>query len=214
MHDPYRTDNAVRGTNRLSQTTWRIDDQKRFLFFIRRIFKSVFKHEERKQKCQRQGCHGASAASVADSMPTARMLAFALVDFEDADKWSDHLEIWRTSLGLREASWRRYNATIGEFPSEEELDQLQGVVIPGSRHSATDQRWQGVPLHLLCMHTHHLVSLCTADSGGCEFVRHVVSRQRPQVRVAVAVAPRSVGRGEVCRSCSYTADVLEASCWR
>ena len=63
---------------------------------------------------------------------------FALVDFEAAEKWSDNLEVWKEALKLTDHPWKRYKAWNGEFPDEDELDAIQGVVIPGGAVSAND----------------------------------------------------------------------------
>ena len=52
-------------------------------------------------------------------------LYFALVEFGIFEGWSDHLDIWKQALGLSNACWRRYRASMGEFPTEAELDQIR-----------------------------------------------------------------------------------------
>jgi len=64
--------------------------------------------------------------------------SFALVDFACYEGWEDHLEVWIDALKINNSKWTRYKSSEGEFPSDEELDGLQGIVIPGSRYSATD----------------------------------------------------------------------------
>lgn len=84
--------------------------------------------------------------------------SFALLDFEIFEDWNDHLEIWKNSLRLTSCSWKRYKASLGEFPSQDDLDHLQGIVIPGSRHSANDN-W----------------------NDAYTFIKKVVKRGRPQI---------------------------------
>ena len=64
--------------------------------------------------------------------------SFALVDFATYEGWEDHLDIWKSSLNLNNCSWKRYKGSLGEFPSDADLDCLQGIVIPGSIYSAND----------------------------------------------------------------------------
>ena len=63
---------------------------------------------------------------------------FALIDFAVYEGWEDHLTVWETALNVENSKWKRYKSSEGEFPSDEELDCLQGIVIPGSRYSAND----------------------------------------------------------------------------
>ena len=63
---------------------------------------------------------------------------FALVDFAVYEGWEDHLEVWKSALKMENSNWKRYKSSEGEFPSDEELESLQGIVIPGSRYSAND----------------------------------------------------------------------------
>ena len=63
---------------------------------------------------------------------------FALIDFAVYEGWEDHLTVWETALNVENSKWKRYKSSEGEFPSDEELDNLQGIVIPGSRYSAND----------------------------------------------------------------------------
>ena len=55
---------------------------------------------------------------------------FALVDFAVYDGWDGHLHMWKNALKLSDCSWKRYNGSLGEFPNQDDLDCLQGVVIP------------------------------------------------------------------------------------
>ena len=83
---------------------------------------------------------------------------FALIDFAVYEGWEDHLTIWETALNVENSTWKRYKSCEGEFPSDEELDSIQGIVIPGSRYSANDN-W----------------------TEAYSFVRKVVNRGSPQL---------------------------------
>ena len=85
------------------------------------------------------------------------MATMAFVDFEDAPKWSDHMQVFQSALG-DDLQWEYYRASCGEVPSNEDLDRLQGVIIPGARHSANDD-WE----------------------AGYELVRRIVERGQPQL---------------------------------
>lgn len=84
--------------------------------------------------------------------------SFALVDFVDYEGWEDHLNLWKNQLKLSNCAWKRYKGSLGEFPNQDELDCLQGIVIPGSKYSANDN-W----------------------NEACAFIRKVVERGRPQL---------------------------------
>ena len=83
---------------------------------------------------------------------------FALIDFAVYEGWEDHLTVWETALNVENSKWKRYKSSEGEFPSDEELDSIQGIVIPGSRYSANDN-W----------------------TEAYSFVRKVVDRGSPQL---------------------------------
>lgn len=71
-------------------------------------------------------------------MARTKQMFFGLVDFAVYEGWEDHLEIWKTALKMENSKWKRYRSSEGEFPGDEELNSLKGIVIPGSRYSAND----------------------------------------------------------------------------
>ena len=91
-------------------------------------------------------------------MTTAKEMFFGLVDFAVYEGWEDHLEIWKSALKIKNSKWKRYRSSEGEFPTDEELDLLKGIVIPGSRYSANDN-W----------------------TEAYAFIRKVVERKSPQL---------------------------------
>lgn len=71
-----------------------------------------------------------------------RVARVALLDCEDASKWSDHLDVWREALAgddkssSEELEWTRYKACQGELPTAAALENFDAIVVPGSHHSA------------------------------------------------------------------------------
>ena len=84
-------------------------------------------------------------------------LRVAVINCEDAEKWSDHVQVLQTAYGRAGDEWveyearrrrhdlcsrrsrvHRYRAWLNEFPDDAALARLDAVVCPGSRHSATD----------------------------------------------------------------------------
>ena len=65
----------------------------------------------------------------------------ALLDCEDASKWSDHLDIWRDAFAgadddIAVLEWTRYRGCLGELPTTSALDSFDAIVVPGSHHTA------------------------------------------------------------------------------
>ena len=104
----------------------------------------------------------------------ARQVArVALLDCEDASKWSDHLDVWRDALAGdgapssgEELEWTRYRACQGELPTPAVLDSLDAIVVPGWHYSAV------VPAN----GQHPLWMQATMD-----LIRVVVARGHPQL---------------------------------
>jgi len=71
-------------------------------------------------------------------------LSFAFIDFgcyesePIFDTGEHHLEVWINALNVNNSKWIRYKGSEGEFPSDEELYDLKGIVIPASRYSANN----------------------------------------------------------------------------
>ena len=68
----------------------------------------------------------------------AAPLRVAVLNCEDAVKWADHVDVLRCAYGSPGDAWTEYRCYDGEFPSDGDLDALDAVVCPGSRHSAND----------------------------------------------------------------------------
>ena len=71
-------------------------------------------------------------------------LSFAFIDFgyyeseRIFETGEHHLEVWVNALKVNNSKWTRYKGCEGEFPTDEELYDLKGIVIPASRSSAND----------------------------------------------------------------------------
>jgi len=68
---------------------------------------------------------------------------YALFDCEDAEKWANHPYFtWFPSLNAKEEEWKWYKIYLGEYPTEEELGRIKGIVITGSHHSVNqNDKW-------------------------------------------------------------------------
>ena len=68
---------------------------------------------------------------------------YALFDCEDAEKWANHAYYtWFPGLNANEEEWKWYKIYNGEFPTEEELGRIKGILITGSHHSVNQEdKW-------------------------------------------------------------------------
>ena len=61
---------------------------------------------------------------------------FALFDCEDAEKWANHPYFtWFPAMKEVNEDWKWFRIYLGEYPTEEELGRLDGIIITGSHHS-------------------------------------------------------------------------------
>ena len=72
------------------------------------------------------------------------MPRFAVLDCEDAAKWSAHEKLWIAALGQDDDEWLHFRCWAGELPpaSGEVLSAFDGFVVTGSHHDAySDLPW-------------------------------------------------------------------------
>ena len=93
----------------------------------------------------------------------------ALLDCEDASKWSDHLDIWRDAFAGGDDiafEWTRYRACLRELPTTSALDSFDAIVVPGSHHTAVTPTDGQRPPWM---------------QGAMDLIRGVVRRGHPQL---------------------------------
>jgi GMP synthase-like glutamine amidotransferase len=83
--------------------------------------------------------------------PESRALRVAVLNCEDAVKWSDHLDLLEGAYGRPGDEWVAFACCSDNLPTLAEINRFDAVLCPGSRHSATDdsQVWLQSLLTLL-----------------------------------------------------------------
>ena len=67
-------------------------------------------------------------------------MKIAVINCENAEKWKDYVRVIATAYGAEgsEDEFVEYQAFETNVPTMQELEDFDGVIVPGSRHSVND----------------------------------------------------------------------------